>query len=543
MRTTVHVGTDADARLAIDAGANGLEHTARGLSDDDDRVDGREEGHLHADQRRARLRVEARRRRRRGRRCAAAWRCPAILQSAARPELAAGAVPARRRDGRPAGAGVCRLDRPDVARHSRRRADPGRIGRRQSRDLPRRVAHSRARAAGAGGHAARRRAEVRDVAPGRSPRPVHARPHLRRRGGRPRACSRRDPTERVDAYRRVVSVYLGGRKLDRRPGSPRRRRAPGVRVYAEDRHGNARRSATLRELGMGDLRLADLLAAVSCSRRSTRASRRSRRPRCWLATSCSWSLYFAGTSCAARASCGSSRRSTSSRSRFSPRNPSAATFFIYGAAMLGHAFPPQAAHGVLAGQVRRRRRRVGGAGHADGGTTWPAVISALIGAVTIQAAPSRRRREAAAGAGRSRTAREARRARAHRARSARRARPHAVGGRAEERAGAKADDPRSRRARAGDGGGRAHRARRPGRGAAGDHRLSLVGARRGDRSRARDAGGRRHRADDRSAADARSRRRRKPRCRSRCAKRRPTSSATPAPRAATSASTRRTARC
>jgi imidazolonepropionase-like amidohydrolase len=33
MRTTVHVGTDADARLAIEAGANGIEHTARGLSD------------------------------------------------------------------------------------------------------------------------------------------------------------------------------------------------------------------------------------------------------------------------------------------------------------------------------------------------------------------------------------------------------------------------------------------------------------------------------------------------------------------------------
>jgi imidazolonepropionase-like amidohydrolase/ABC-type multidrug transport system permease subunit len=33
MRTTVHVGTDEDARLAIEAGANGLEHTARGLSD------------------------------------------------------------------------------------------------------------------------------------------------------------------------------------------------------------------------------------------------------------------------------------------------------------------------------------------------------------------------------------------------------------------------------------------------------------------------------------------------------------------------------
>jgi imidazolonepropionase-like amidohydrolase len=34
MRTTVHVGTDADARMAITAGANGIEHTARGLTDD-----------------------------------------------------------------------------------------------------------------------------------------------------------------------------------------------------------------------------------------------------------------------------------------------------------------------------------------------------------------------------------------------------------------------------------------------------------------------------------------------------------------------------
>ena len=34
MRTTVHVGTDRDARLAIDAGANGIEHTARGMTDD-----------------------------------------------------------------------------------------------------------------------------------------------------------------------------------------------------------------------------------------------------------------------------------------------------------------------------------------------------------------------------------------------------------------------------------------------------------------------------------------------------------------------------
>jgi imidazolonepropionase-like amidohydrolase len=34
MRTTVHVGTDQDVRLAIDAGANGIEHTARGLTDE-----------------------------------------------------------------------------------------------------------------------------------------------------------------------------------------------------------------------------------------------------------------------------------------------------------------------------------------------------------------------------------------------------------------------------------------------------------------------------------------------------------------------------
>jgi imidazolonepropionase-like amidohydrolase/ABC-type multidrug transport system permease subunit len=33
LRTTVHVGTDADARLAIEAGADSLEHTARGMSD------------------------------------------------------------------------------------------------------------------------------------------------------------------------------------------------------------------------------------------------------------------------------------------------------------------------------------------------------------------------------------------------------------------------------------------------------------------------------------------------------------------------------
>ena len=34
LMTTVHVGTDAEVRLAIDAGASGIEHTARGLTDE-----------------------------------------------------------------------------------------------------------------------------------------------------------------------------------------------------------------------------------------------------------------------------------------------------------------------------------------------------------------------------------------------------------------------------------------------------------------------------------------------------------------------------
>ena len=71
---------------------------------------------------------------------------------------------------------------------------------------------------------------------------------------------------------------------------------------------------------------------------------------------------------------------------FSPRNPSAATFFIYGAAMLGHAFPPRRAAIALVVQVI-----VGSAAAAALGMPWwywamAAVISALIGAVTIQAA-------------------------------------------------------------------------------------------------------------------------------------------------------------
>lgn len=71
---------------------------------------------------------------------------------------------------------------------------------------------------------------------------------------------------------------------------------------------------------------------------------------------------------------------------FSPHNPGAATFFIYGAALLGGSLPPRHAALALAGQVL-----AGTAASAALGMPWwyymmSAVISTLIGAVTIQAA-------------------------------------------------------------------------------------------------------------------------------------------------------------
>ena len=70
----------------------------------------------------------------------------------------------------------------------------------------------------------------------------------------------------------------------------------------------------------------------------------------------------------------------------SVHNPSAACFFIYGSALIAHGFPPRQARMVLAGQVL-----VGTAASAALQMEWwyymaSVVISALIGAVTIQAA-------------------------------------------------------------------------------------------------------------------------------------------------------------
>ena len=67
------------------------------------------------------------------------------------------------------------------------------------------------------------------------------------------------------------------------------------------------------------------------------------------------------------------------------RNPSALSFFIFGAAFVGNGFPPRKAAMVLAGQVA-----VGGIASFMLGMEWwfysgSVVISALIGAITIQA--------------------------------------------------------------------------------------------------------------------------------------------------------------
>ena len=149
MRTTVHVGTDADARLAIDAGANGLEHAARGLSDETIALMAAKKTTFtptnvvldYAWKRRVVGGEDALARR---------LAIPAILQSLLDP---ASPLAPFLRDGemrdRLAQAFAGSLDQTSRAIRAGR-ADPGRIGCRQSRDLPRRVAHSRARAAGAG---------------------------------------------------------------------------------------------------------------------------------------------------------------------------------------------------------------------------------------------------------------------------------------------------------------------------------------------------------------------------------------------------------
>ena len=119
MKTTVHVGTDADARLAIEAGANGLEHAARGLSDATIAMMAAKKITFtptnvvldYAWKRRGRGGEDALARR---------LAIPAILQSLLDPNSPLAPFLRDGDDGGSHGAGVRRLARPDGAGHSRR---------------------------------------------------------------------------------------------------------------------------------------------------------------------------------------------------------------------------------------------------------------------------------------------------------------------------------------------------------------------------------------------------------------------------------------
>ena len=316
-----------------------------------------------------------------------------------------------------------------------------------------------------------------------------------------------DPTERVDAYRRVVSVYLGGRKLDlpaRRSGSVMKAYAgSGMAVHAPSRKPQGPPASDVAAKDrLGAVRLADLLAAVSVlvvrSRRYPPAARRC----CWRATSCFSCCTSPGTWFATRASSGSSPGSICSRSSSAACTTlGAATFFIYGSALLGARFRRSAtAIQLLAAQVLVGAAAIGGARHA---------VVVLLAAVGHLGA-DRRRHDPGGGQGRGR--REAALAQAGVERLAKLAERERIARDLHDVLGhtlsvvvlkselaQKLMLARSVARAAGDGRSRAHRARRTGRSAAGDHRLPLVGSGRRDRSRARDARGRGHRRDHRGA--------------------------------------------
>ena len=222
MRTTVHVGTDADARLAIEAGANGLEHTARGLERRHHRDDGREEGDLHADAGRARLGVEARRHSRRGRRTCGAWRC--------RRSCSRCSIPSRR------SRRCCpkaRWPRPWPAR-SRDRCEQ--VRRAIKAGVPILAGSDGGNPATFHGISLVRELELlaqagmpltevlqgRNVARRGPPRSIITRPHLRGRGGRSRAARRRSHRRRA----RLSPRRLG---VPRRPQNRSRIPDPGSR--------------------------------------------------------------------------------------------------------------------------------------------------------------------------------------------------------------------------------------------------------------------------------------------------------------------------
>ena len=268
--------------------------------------------------------------------------------------------------------------------------------------------------------------------------------------------------------------------------------------------------------------MADLLHAVPGRGASIRARRLRRPPRCWRLPRLSRALL--------RGHCARGRRILAlvvdhgpPRGGVQPAQPGRGRVLHLRRGDAWQLRPARHAAIALAGQVSLARAAAALLGMPIWYSAMAAVISALIGAVTIQAAVNARRNAKLrlAQAEVERLAKVAERERIARD-------LHDVLGHTLSVVVLKSELAQKLIARDAaratrDGGSRADRARRPGRGPQGDHRLPIVGAGQAEIEHVREAlvaAG--IDATHRGASRCRSRRRRKPRCRSRCAKRPPT---------------------
>ena len=366
MRTTVHVGTDADARLAIEAGANGIEHTARGLSDETIALMAAKRvtftpTNVVLDY--AWKRQVARAATTCARRLAHAGD-PAV---AARSDVAAGAVPAGGRDmaTRMAQAFAGSLDQ--TARAIRAGvpilagSDAGNPVTFHGVSLIREL-ELLAQAGMPLGDVL----QVGDVARGRSPGAVVARPHHRRRGRRPRRARRRS-----DRARRRLSPAVGG--VSRRPQA-------GDGRTDRDLAGTVASRCTLSADDWHDRRGGLQSAAQRVKTPHDRTLRGlSWESYAWLIYSLPFLLAAFDSSFTARRDRGHARgvrglpgcllrpaRSCAGRNilwliavmdllviAFGRLNPGTGSFLIYGAAMAAHAYPDPR-RGDRAGRPGRR---------------------------------------------------------------------------------------------------------------------------------------------------------------------------------------------
>ncbi len=206
MRTTVHVGTDADARLAIEAGANGLEHTARGLSDETIAMMAAKKVTftptlvvLDWAWKRGAIRGEDADVRR--------LAMPAIMQSLLDPSSPLAPMVSRRTDGRPPWKARSR-DRSQQVRRAIKAgvpvlagSDGGNPATFHGISLVREL-----ELLGQAGMPLDRRVAGRDLACRQPPRSIQPRPHLRRRGGGSRAARGRSDRRRTRVSPRGVGV-------------------------------------------------------------------------------------------------------------------------------------------------------------------------------------------------------------------------------------------------------------------------------------------------------------------------------------------------